>query len=118
MVSMKYDSNKGPKTKPIIPKTGMPIITPITVMTGCVSATRLAISSRSTLSILVITIKPINKIPKPEAVFPFASSIKAAGTNTIGAPTTGRKERKVEITPQNIGSRIPKKKNVILTNAP
>lgn len=33
---MKYESNKGPNTKPRMPNVGIPIMTPITVMMGCV----------------------------------------------------------------------------------
>ena len=61
---------------------------------------------------------PNRSMPQPAVVLPLASSIKAAGIKIMGAPTTGRKDRKVAITPQNIGSRTPKMKNEILTSAP
>jgi energy-converting hydrogenase Eha subunit A len=97
---------------------GIPIITPTTVMIGWVSEISFAIIKRSTLSILVIITKPKSRIPNPEVSFPFANSIIAAGINTIGAPIAGRKLRNVAITPQNIGSLIPKRKKHILSREP
>ncbi len=54
----------------------------------------------------------------PLQVYPLAKRMLLAGIQSVGAPTTGKKEINAPVMPQNIGSGIPKIRNPFASSAP